>query len=301
MVLNTIAVTGASGMLGHHVLAALEDAGLSIAAASRSRPDGLAEAAKWTSWDLLEWKTPDQLDRIFGDVDAVIHAGAIVPRPGQDASIDALFKANVEASLALGSWAMARKLPFLYVSGAVVYADPSAPGIPETAATSPVGFGGYYKTTKLLAEQALRGLIDLGLGLCILRPSSIYGSRLPKGKMISGFLAAAARDEVIHLQPPTDDRINLVHADDVAGAAISALSAHANGIFNVSGPRLVSIEEIARACVVSAGRGKIVIDNARSSRPPTSRFDLDINQAATAFGYAPKIDIAVGLEILARQ
>ena len=298
MVLKTIAVTGASGMVGRHLLTALDEAGLGIAATSRSRPVNLPEAAKWTAWDLLEWKTPDQLDLIFGDVDAVIHAGAAVPSRNRDLTSGNLFDTNVRASLALGTWAADRKLPLLLISSATVYADPTATGIIEQATVSPAGLGEFYRTTKLLAEQVLQGLTEPGLELCIFRPTSIYGIGLPEGKMISDFLATAGRRETIRISQPIDDRVNLIHARDIADAAVAALSTHASGVFNIAGPRLVTVEEIATASVSAAGGGTVSVEDGKPSRPATNRFDLDIAKAREQFGFEPKIELDDGLAMM---
>ena len=62
MVLKRIGLTGASGMLGAHLLSRLAQDGVATLATSRRRPVNLPAGAIWTSWDLREWRTPAELD-----------------------------------------------------------------------------------------------------------------------------------------------------------------------------------------------------------------------------------------------
>ena len=73
MVLRRVALTGASGMLGRYVLAALASRQISAVAVSRSRPKVLEPNAKWQAWDLNHARTEDELDGMFSGVDALLH------------------------------------------------------------------------------------------------------------------------------------------------------------------------------------------------------------------------------------
>ena len=73
MVLRRVALTGASGMLGRYVLAALASRQISAVAVSRSRPKVLEPNAKWQAWDLTHARTEDELDGMFPGVDALLH------------------------------------------------------------------------------------------------------------------------------------------------------------------------------------------------------------------------------------
>ena len=301
MVLNKVVLTGASGMVGRHVLAALKASGISVIASSRTRPFNLSVGAEWTPWDLCEWKHASKLDSMFRGADALIHAGAAVPRSGLELSGNNIFDANVRSCLCLGEWAVRRNLPIVYISGATVYADPERGGIKEDAAKTCAGLGGFYGFTKLLAENVFSHLQSQGLRICILRPSSIYGEGLPEGKMIADFLAAARQDKPIELTPPTDDRIDLVHAFDVACAALSALEKEAWGTFNVASEAPVTVEKIASVCVKTVGRGHIAVIDRLANRPANIRFGLDCSAARSRFGYMPHISLEEGIDMMLRK
>lgn len=296
MVLKKVAVTGASGMVGRHLLAVLSSRGISCATTSRIRPAALPRDASWTSWDLADWKSPEELDQLFPNVEAVFHLGAILPAPGEsDFFSRAVFDANVRASLCLGEWARGTRLPIVFLSSSVVYSNPDRSGIRESDSTGGGGLGGFYGLTKLLSEQVLSHLTRDGLRLCILRPSSIYGYGLPSGKMITDFLIHASQRETLELGPPVDDQINLIHAADVAEAMLDALIHDSWGVFNIGAPRTVTVLEIAEACIVAAGNGKVAILPGQAKRSARVRFGLCSDMAHAKFGFTPKLNVQMGI------
>ena len=66
------------------------------------------------------------------------------------------------------------------------------------------------------------------------------------------------------------------------------------GAFNVGGPVVVSIVDIANACVAVAGRGKVIVPGDDAS-DGSLKYALDSGKAATAFGYSPRIGLKEGL------
>ena len=129
-----LALTGASGMLGRHILAALERTAGSARCSSRQPPVWPGKEHAWQPWDLSQWKTPDDLDALFPDVRAVIHAGAAVPSPARPVPPGDVLQVNVRASQCLGQWAAERGIPLIFFSSATVYAEPCAPALTENAA-----------------------------------------------------------------------------------------------------------------------------------------------------------------------
>lgn len=297
MVLRRVALTGASGMLARHLLAKLAAEGCECIATSRTEPAALPEGARWFSWDLREWRDEAELDRLFAGAEALIHNGAPVPERPEGLPLADLLDASVRATACLGHWARQRGLPMVFISGAIVYADPERDGIRETDATACWAPWWDYSLSKLLSEQVLEAFAGLGLELCILRPSSIYGSGMDARKLVPRWLDQARRGETISPAPPVDDRINLVHASDVAEAAVRVLERGVTGTFNLAAERPVTLREIAEACVAAAGSGAVRIDSDpdAAAQPAKTRFGLDCSAARERFGFAPELDFAAGL------
>jgi nucleoside-diphosphate-sugar epimerase len=298
MVLNKIGLTGATGMLGRHVRAALEKAGAKVVAVNRISASGSEVAG----WDLADWRSSVELDALFSDVQAVVHVGAMVPRKSGLIDEGRMFDANVRACLNLGQWAISRDVPIVHISGAIVYAEPDREVLTENATLGWSGLGGFYGFSKLLAEDVFERLRRQSLKLAIVRPTSIYGYGLSADKMISHFLATAREGGTIELTPPVHDRVDFIHAADVAIAILAILKAESWDSFNIASGCAVSIKELAEACVSVTGRGSVLINISESqTRDPITRFVLDTDRARNHLGWNPQFDIKQGLRLMFQE
>ncbi|MEN6348186.1 MAG: NAD(P)-dependent oxidoreductase [Syntrophomonas sp.] len=292
MVLARIGLTGASGMLGIHLVKLLLEKKIDIAASSIPGLNNLSPYLQCTAWDLSQWKRPEEINTIFPDVDALVHIGAIT---SVDASRQAIFDVNVRSCLCLSEWAMSEGVPFIYISGATVYAAPEKNNILETDSKVISGIGGFYGYSKYLGEQVLLYMAQQGLKICILRPSSIYGNGLSENKMISRFLNIAEADGVIELEHPIKDRIDLIHARDVAEAVIQVLEHESWGIFNIASECPSSIYEIAQTCVEVVGKGSVSCMPGLDDGIPSIRYGLNCDAARCAFNFSPKLTLKQGI------
>lgn len=296
--MKTIAVTGASGMLGRHIVTALEFAGFDVVSFSRTAPD----YESWRRWDLMQWKTEKEFDDLFASVDAVIHAGAAVHRGQSLCDDNELFDANVRATLNLANWARKRELPMVYISGAIVYADPNSRLIQEEAPLGWSGLGGFYGLTKLLAEDLLRREKDAGLRLAILRPSSIYGYGLSADKLICSFLRKASEGADIGLNEPVADSVDLIHAADIADAVVRILRYATWGTFNLASGCSTSFYDLAKTCISVVGKGGVKIEHGtQEPRPPVSRFGLNCELARIKLGWSSQVRLMDGIRAVFEQ
>ncbi|MBH15658.1 MAG: hypothetical protein CME30_00040 [Gemmatimonadetes bacterium] len=295
MVLKRIALSGASGMVGRAIIQEMIARGVTGSLSSRKPVAFDHPSFSWSHWDLLEWKDPEELGDIFGDVDAVIHAGASVPTPAMTLGHKEMFDTNVRSCLALGEWAISCDIPLVYISGAIVYEDSEAELLEEASRIRAGGFGGFYGSTKFLAEQVLFALVEKGLRLTVLRPTSIYGPGMSKEKIIPKFLIKSMNGEQIRLRPPVKDKVNLIHSSDVARASIDVIESEVFGVFNLAGPSEVSIEEIADACVVNVGAGRTAVESEGDMTESTVRYRLSCRKANEKFGYEARIALSEGI------
>jgi len=300
MVLTSVALTGASGMLGRHIMADLSRAGIGCMGASRRKPEHLPENASWAE---LELATCDfeALDSIWSGVQGLVLSGALVTPPTEPAGHSAFLDINVRSTFVLGSWAAERGLPLIYISSASVYENPDAEVILESAPLSYLGgLGGLYSLSKLMGEQVLGFLSrNNGLRLTVLRPSSLYGAGLPENKLLPFWLGKARRNESIHVSPPSGDRVNLLHAADMARAVRLSLTAN-GGCWNVRGYS-ASMVEIARLCVEVAGMGSVCVGDEEPASEVRTRFELDGRLAADKLGYMPHVAVRQGLSLLLKN
>jgi len=283
--MNRIAITGANGTAGRHMCALLKEKNIPYLPLSRKE------------WDVRDWLTFDQLDSVFGSSAAVFHFAAQLPN--KDSSTFDIFDANVRSCLNLAEWASSRSVPLVFLSGATVYKDSHGKNITESDPKVVNGFGGFYGYSKLLAENIFEHFRHDGLKIVILRPSSIYGYGLSSDKLIPSFIVSASRGETIRIPQP-ENRVNLIHAYDVANAALAAFQRESWGVYNV-GARNHSILEIANTAVEVMGRGNIICTPEDSAYKPFTRFDLVSDLAKSSFGFAPAISLALGIKLISLE
>lgn len=177
-----VALTGATGFIGRHLLADLPRRGYRVRVLLRRPTELPPEATGAVVGDLAR---PQNMTAALRDVDAVIHSAAIAHamsgRPEDD------FRAiNTQATVALARAAeRAGVKRFVFLSSIRAQSGPVADEVlTEAHAPNPTD---PYGRSKLAAEEGLAGL---GLDWVALRPVLVYGPGA-KGNMAA--LVAAAR------------------------------------------------------------------------------------------------------------
>lgn len=297
MVLKKVGLTGASGMVGRSMIEILNKNNVRYIAATRSKLGVITPQSSWVKLDLAEWQNIEELDKMFPDVQAFFHIGALVPKTAEDNyAYDRIFDVNVRSCLYLASWANKRNIPIIFLSSSTVYANSEQKDIKVHDKKTTGGFGGFYGYSKLLAEETLQYFVKDGLKLCILRPSSIFGYGLPDNKMIPNFLLTAALNETIELEEPTEDKINLIHSYDVTNAMVQALLNKSFGVFNIADKTSYSILDVAKTCVKVVGKGQVKVLKTNGTREPISRFALNCDLAIKKFGFVQTLDLQSGIQ-----
>ncbi|HZR22614.1 MAG TPA: NAD-dependent epimerase/dehydratase family protein [Vicinamibacterales bacterium] len=193
-----VAVTGASGFIGQHLVAALESRGDSVIRVARPFLRGT-------------------LAPTFAQTDAVVHlAGVVSAAREQD-----YFDANEAGTRIVGEAARDAKVRMIYVSS-LAAAGPAAPDAPrgEDDPESPIN---AYGRSKLAGERALKATD--GLRWTILRPGVVYGpgdrALLPLFRLSRrGFLPLVGRPSAAY---------TFIHVADVVRAIAAAIDCDVTG------------------------------------------------------------------------
>lgn len=213
---HTVAVTGAAGAVGGYVIELLRDKGYNVIATDLPGT-ALPEPAEG-----LEVRPGDVTDRDFcfaclEGADHVIHTAAVIDISW---TYEQLRPINVDAVRDLYEAARQhRALTFVHFSSGSIY-DHGRMLVDEDTplkATSP------YEQTKIESEEVLRSYHGKGgPAYVVLRPSLIYG---PRGKLLGAQLVTITPLVRLFTGEPVlrfvgGPRLNWVHAEDVARAAI---------------------------------------------------------------------------------
>ena len=253
----TVLVTGASGLVGSHVVEALVSRGDRVRAlvrpASRAAVVGLgAEAVVGDVTDAAVWKIAAR------GVRAIVHAAAIVQRR---ASWDQYVAANVDATRLAVAAARVAGARLVHISSVAVYAGTAAypltpGGRDEAYPFQPIPDVDFYGRTKRMAEAVVRGAAERrAIDAVALRPTVIYGER---DRLFTPRLIRILRLPFVPRIGAGTNRLACVYAGNVAAAALAALAAREPGfrVYNVTsdGPPALSQGEFFGAFAAALHR-----------------------------------------------
>jgi nucleoside-diphosphate-sugar epimerase len=241
-----LALTGATGFIGQHLLRELPKRGHRVRVLLR-RPAPLPmNSASAVIGDLAR---PQNMSAALQDVDAVIHSAGITPImsgvPEDDYRV-----LNTEATIALARAARrAGVARFVFLSSIRAQCGPTANAVlTEALEPSPTD---AYGRSKLAAE---RGLADLDIDWVALRAVLLYGPGV-KGNMAQ--LMRLARSPLPLPVGGLVARRSLLALENLASAIVAVLAAPAplRRAFIVADPQALTIAEIIAAMRRGLGRG----------------------------------------------
>lgn len=252
---RAIVVTGGSGFVGQHLLAALTKSHARMVGSfdTASPAEGLPEGVQMFDGSLED---PDAVRGALDGADAVVHLAAVVEPDGGD--VERLWRVNVEGTKTVYRAAIeAGTTVFAHMSSAGVYGPPRhrRPFV-EGDAPNPAT---AYQMTKWEAERALAEIDGAGTTLNVLRPAGIYGPgsrlELPQYQQVrrQRWVVELRGGVVVH---PT-------YVDDVVDAILAILadpSPHRT-VFNLGGERVLPLQELQalQAQILGVRRRRLVI------------------------------------------
>ena len=104
-----IGITGASGMLGKHLLYILSKKKISVVATSKKLSKSKNKNIIWKKLNLINLKNEYQLDNVFGNINTLVHIGALVPKPNTKQDKKKIKKINFDSTLIITKWALKKK------------------------------------------------------------------------------------------------------------------------------------------------------------------------------------------------
>lgn len=240
-----VALTGATGFVGRHLLRTLPGLGFRIRVLLRRPAEVPPEASSAVIGDIA---SPRNMADALRGVDAVIHSAAIAHtmtgRPEDDYRT-----INTEATIGLARAAeKAGAARFVFLSSIRAQCGPSAAGV--LTEDDPPAPTDAYGRSKLAAEEGLAGL---GIDWVALRPVLLYGPGM-KGNMAA--LLELARSPWPLPLGAVKARRSLLSADNLASAIATVLTAQGplRRPFIVAEPEPVAVPDIVAAFRAGLGR-----------------------------------------------
>ena len=303
-----VLVTGGMGLIGHHVVARLEDSGHNVVVVDTRTNYGIipqSEVDYLMSERIKKIKTAviyniniadsDNIDWVIKKhtPEVVIHMASF-PR-----------QKVVNADPALGARTMMEGLlnlcesskkynvcKFMYISSSMVYGDFND-DVTEDYNCKPQG---QYGIMKLSGEHIVK---DYSRRNCfthtIIRPSAVYGPLDVEDRVIAKFMLTAMRGSTLRVNG-ANETLDFTYVEDAAdGIVAAALSANTtNKTYNITKSHSRTLLDAANLAVKIAGKGTIEIKDKDADFP--SRGALNIDAARRDFGYDPKVDVEEGFQ-----
>jgi UDP-glucose 4-epimerase len=236
--LDRVLVTGASGLVGSHVMASLARRGVAASGLSRRGPDLHVDLLDTAALAAVPWASFSH----------VIHAAAAIP------SRTAQLAVNVE-----GTHNLLEQLP-RDLSSLVFVSSISVAGSSD------------YAVSKQQAEaRCLDWARAHDVPLAILRPTSIYGLGMAETTILSVFLSRARAGLPLTITAPRDYLQNFIWAQDVAEILVDAALGLHHGAWELSSDD--TLDALALANLFTSMFGGAVDDQRAPPGGLISSFD----------------------------
>lgn len=303
-----ILVTGGTGFIGGRLVQVLRAADLPVRALIRSgsATNSLRElGVELVTGDLRD---PDAVHDALIGCRGVIHAGAVVGWVTDRRLYEAV---NYEGTRnLLGAARSARLERLVHVSSVVTIGERCG----QMATEDTLHRGSFlreYERTKYIAEEKALAAARTGLPVVVVNPTGVIGPGL---RGLTGQVLGAYVHQRLPTIPNPENRINLVHVDDVADGILAAYRHGRIGERYILGGDNLSIGEMFRICEELTGIPApsrslplalswtlaLVAEAiaAMTRRPPILTRDLlrvarhgmqaDSSKAISELGYAPR-------------
>ncbi len=247
--MRRIAVTGATGFIGRHLVARLIRSGDEVRAIVRPGSRALDRAPLPPEAGVIRAALDEaSLRDAFHGVDIVVHLAGVVSTVREQVFRDV----NVEGTRAVAA-ATKRADAHLVNISSLAAAGPAPASAPRTEADPPAPITAYGRS-KLDGEGAIAAVASLHW--TVLRPAIVYG---PGDRAFLPLFEAAARG-VMPLVGRASATYSVIHVDDLVGAIAAAVERRPEGdtIF-VAHSHPASTRELSESVRDAVGRATITI------------------------------------------
>jgi NAD dependent epimerase/dehydratase len=295
--LSTMAVTGAEGFIGSHLVEGLVRRGHHVRA--------MVLYNSFNSWGWLESLPPDVIASVevqLGDArEIVFHLAALIAIPYSYRSPRSYIETNVLGTMNVMEAVRQLGTPrVVHTSTSEVYGTAQSVPIAED---HPLQGQSPYSASKIGADKVAESYhLSFGVPVVTLRPFNVYGPRQSARAVIPSILSQLmAGEKRIHLGDlrPTRDFtyvVDTVRAFIMAGEAPN--EAVEGQVLNAGSGSEISIGALFRLLCEVTGRQADVVEDEARLRPPLSevmRLVCDSQRLREAVGWHPERELRDGL------
>jgi NDP-hexose 4,6-dehydratase len=305
---TTVAVTGAEGFIGSHLVEALVAAGHHVRAMVQYNSFG---TRGWL--DSLDDEVLAQVTVVMGDVrdprsvlaltdgcEVVYHLAALIAIPYSYDAPRSYVDTNVTGTLNVLEAARSIGTPRLvHTSTSETYGSARFVPIDEQ---HPLQAQSPYAASKIAADKLVESYhLSFDLPVVTLRPFNTFGPRQSARAVIPTVIAQLSAGTTELKLGALDPVRDFTYCADTAAAFLAVGSAGdhvVGGLFNAGTGRGVSIGELVQIICHETGREATIVQQAERLRPPRSeveRLICDASKLAAATSWKPEHSLEEGL------
>ncbi len=295
-----VLVTGGAGFVGGAVTRRLVGAGAKVTVLDdlfTGRPQVVPSVAAFIQGSVTD---AELVERLVGESEYVFHMAArniiaSTKNPRDD------FLTNIGGSLnVLLAARESRPVRVVYTGSTSVYGNPRSIPLNEDDAIVPLS---PYAVSKLGGEHYCLAFYEsYGLAVSIVRYSNVYGEGQrpdnPYCGVVAKFFASAYDGVPLQVHGDGDQTRDFTYVDDAVDATLlAAIAPRAEGeVFNVGTGIEVSVNQLARAVGVAAGRPVSIEHIDRRDIDNIRRRVVSIEKARRMLRWTPQITLEEGLK-----
>lgn len=250
--LKKLIITGATGLVGSHLIPALCKT-YEIHALSRKKPASTTPNVVWNVADLekeLDYSILPQ------DADVLIYLAQSDHFRNFPAKALDIFQVNAVQVLKTLDFARISGIKnFIYASSGGVYGFPEK-GVSEEVTIPASGNLGFYLSSKLCAEILAENYASF-MNIVILRFFFVYGAGQKCSMLIPRLVDNVNSGRTVTLQGQDGIRINPVHVSDAVRAIRATMDLQGCHRINVAGPDILSLRDICETIGNKVGKSPV--------------------------------------------
>ncbi len=277
-----VLVTGCSAFLGDAVADALRQRNHSVIATASTARAGVSA---------LDARDADAVDERVSSADAVVHLAAIraYGDPARTAHATDVIVAGTAAVVAA---ARRRAVPVVIAGSGEEYGAEAPVPYREDGVYAPTSE--YGRAKRRAVVEALAAYRE---GVCVLRPSTVYGPRQPSFMLVAQCVRAAVADDVVRINGGEQrrDHVYVTDAAEAFALAIENASRIRGQQINIASGDARSVRFVAERVLSIAGRGRLDVGPASTRAGDVMEASFDVERAATALGWTARTAIDEGL------
>lgn len=288
-----VLVTGATGLIGRHVVNALHERGAEVHAVTRSLSHETTDGeVRWHKANLLDHRDRTQL-LDSAEADTIVHCAWVTEHGAYWTSPENLDWVAATLSLARESADRGAKR-FVGVGTCAEYDWSGSEPLSETK--TPLNPKTLYGT----AKDATRRVLDAfaatsGLSFAWARVAMLYGAGEHPDRFVASLARALLRGEPAKMSSGQQVR-DLLDARDVGGAIAAVALSKVAGAVNIGSGEAVRLLDAAQTLARFAGHPDLLKPGTLPDRPnePASLV-MDVTRLTRETGFRPKISLTQGL------